>query len=464
MGTFVKGEKKIRPGIYHRRENAGGASVAGALNGVGAGIFRSNWGPLGKVVEMGPRDDVTAIFGSGKTQDLITLMFMGGISRGLFVRAGTGGTKATATLKDSADAECLVLTAAYVGKREFTATIRDGLAEGVRECLIFEGTALFLKVSFPKGGNEAKALAAALAGKDFNAALKDGYSGEGTLATVVQEAITGGADPTVANADYGTALSVLEPERWNVLCVDTSESAVHALVAAFIRRTYEAGSYPMACLAETAETPLEDRMSHAAAFNDEKIAYVLNSGVDAAGNTCDGYRLAALIGGMVASVPANDTMTQRVVTGMAKLGEALTNTQIEKAIQSGCLVLTENRKKQVQVEAGVNTLITLTAELDEGWKKIRRTKTRFELMDRMDATLAELRVDNNSDGWAAQIAAGQALIDEMAGEKKLKSGTIDLDEDNPAQGDSAWFVIGVDDIDSNERVYLTYRFRYAPES
>ena len=34
------------------------------------------------------------------------------------------------------------------------------------------------------------------------------------------------------------------------------------------------------------------------------------------------------------------------------------------------------------------------------------------------------------------------------------------DDDNPPEGDSAWFVIAVDDIDSIEKVYLLYRFRF----
>lgn len=35
-GTFTIGETKTRPGIYHRYENAGGVSIAGAINGIGA--------------------------------------------------------------------------------------------------------------------------------------------------------------------------------------------------------------------------------------------------------------------------------------------------------------------------------------------------------------------------------------------------------------------------------------------
>ena len=52
----------------------------------------------------------------------------------------------------------------------------------------------------------------------------------------------------------------------------------------------------------------------------------------------------------------------------------------------------------------------------------------------------------------------------MIATKKLLPGSLMMeDENNPAQGDSAWFVIAVDDIDSIEKFYLTYRFRFTAE-
>ena len=101
-GTYSVGETKTRPGVYHRRYSVGGGELAGALNGVGMGIIRANWGPLNKAVAFDPSTNVNAVFGSGNTEDLITEMFSGGISSGYFVRCGTGGTCGTITLTDDA--------------------------------------------------------------------------------------------------------------------------------------------------------------------------------------------------------------------------------------------------------------------------------------------------------------------------------------------------------------------------
>ena len=103
--------------------------------------------------------------------------------------------------------------------------------------------------------------------------------------------------------------------------------------------------------------------------------------------------------------------------------------------------------------------------MDAGWKKIRRTKERFELMQRIDDSLDPIvgKLDNDSDGRATVIAMGKAIIAAMVGEKKLTSGDMYEDDSNPPQGDSAWFILDIVDKDSLEHVYLAYKFRFATE-
>ena len=110
-------------------------------------------------------------------------------------------------------------------------------------------------------------------------------------------------------------------------------------------------------------------------------------------------------------------------------------------------------------------MITLTADQDAGWKKIRRTKTRFELIQRILESTEPIigSVGNDSNGRQTFIAIANGIIGEMVAEGKLLSGEVTEDEKHPARGDSAWFVISVVDLDSIERVYITYRFMFTQE-
>ena len=52
------------------------------------------------------------------------------------------------------------------------------------------------------------------------------------------------------------------------------------------------------------------------------------------------------------------------------------------------------------MEQGINTLVLPTAKEDEGWKKIKRVKVRFELFQRLNDTVEPLigRINNDPDG------------------------------------------------------------------
>lgn len=463
-GTYTIGEKKTRPGVYHRYENAGGLQTAGATNGIGAAVVRASWGPLNKVIEFEPATSVEAVFGTAGTTDLITAMFTGGLVSGFFVRAGHGGKEPSLVINTAEGEAAGTIKGAYVGARSFTATIRDNLAGDAREFFIYDGTRTFLKVTFAKGDDEVAALKEALeaATDDFILVLEEGASG--ALADIAQAAFTGGEDPEVTAQDYSDAFNSLEPYTYNVICIDTTAAAVKATLAAYLARIYEAGSYPMAVIAADTTKDLETRMEEAVTYNDPKVIFVLNGAVDSTGAVLEDYLVAARIGGEVASTPANQSVTHLVLSGYADLAQPLTNTQVINALKKGCLVLTKNKAGQVHIEQGINTLITPNAEQDDGWKKIRRVKTRFELMQRIDDTLENVigKVNNDTDGRATIVAAGNSVIKTMAAEQKLQKtgGSMAEDDDNPPEGDSAWFVIAVDDIDSIEKVYLLYRFRF----
>ena len=166
---------------------------------------------------------------------------------------------------------------------------------------------------------------------------------------------------------------------------------------------------------------------------------------------------------MIASIPANESITHRVISDAAEPMEYLTNSQYESCIDHGMLVLSANSLDQVWVDSGITSLITLSGNDDEGWKKIKRAKIRFELMSRASDSVAPLigATPNNEDGRAAIIQVVQGVCNSMIAEEKLLPGACCvLDADNPPQGDSAWFSIIANDIDSVEKVYLTFKFSF----
>lgn len=477
MGIFFTvGEKKVRPGVYQRYENRGTGSIAGAVNGIVAAVYKSNWGPLGAVETIGADEagGLTARLGggTGATTQVITEAFNGGATTVLAVRLGSGGTNGTLTLKDTTSSEpedAITLTTKYPGTRSFKITIREKLGDSTaREFLVTEDNMVREKIEFlVSTDGEVDELVSAIneTSSYFTAEKVASYGGTGKLALVAEQAITAGTDPTTNTESYSDAFNLLEPYRFNVLVTDSEEVAVHALLASYIDRVYQGGKIEcFGIVAEPVSVDLEDRMDHAKAFNSYNIVYIGGGWTDAQGIRYEGRLAGARMAGMIAAVASNTSLTHTAISGATEVLEMLTDSQYKASIQSGMLTFSTSADGTVWVESGITTLVTPDANDDEGWKKIKRAKIRKELMARVSDSVEPLigKINNDSDGQANIIKVAKGVLSAMRSEKKILDGySVELDESNPPEGDSAWFLIYADDIDSIEKSYFVYGFRYS---
>lgn len=472
MGVFFTvGEKKKRPGVYQRYENVGGVSVAGAVDGIVACCVKSNWGELKKVHTFESIEAAKiALGGSGQTADMLSEIFAGGAVKVHCVRLGSGGTKGNVKLKDDSEegVNAVSMTAKTEGDRKLSYMVRNVLGEsGTKEFIVLEGTREIEKITFAANESEIdNFVESAKSSSYFDFAKEENYSGSGALAEVPQTEFPAGANPTVTTESYSEAFTLLEPYAFNTICVDTCDTAVHSLLSAYVDRIYKNGSIlPFAVIGEPASVEFETRLSHAKSYNSYNVVYVGGGAVNMLGETLEGYMAAARVAGMIASTSSSQSLTHKVVTGMTDVAEMLTNSQYEQAIDAGMLTFSLSSAGNVWIESAVTTLNVPQGENDEGWKKIKRTKIRKELMNRASATVEPLigNINNDPDGRATVLIAIGKLLGLMSTEGKLLEGAyIEIDKNNPPEGDSAWFNIYADDIDSLEKVYFVYKFRYSP--
>lgn len=482
-GTFLLGERKVRPGAYFRRERAG-FTVEGAINGILAVVFQSNWGPLNEVVDLDQSmlNNVDEYFGYGNGVTAIQEALIGGATTVRCVRVGAesgdnAGSCAKVTLKtaDSTPKDAVTITAKYPGSRRFAISVGDDLATGKRRVDVLHTTTVIESYLFDADGNAAKdkdeaslLVAAMKTSRFFVAELKN----KGTLADTTQTDLTGGADPTVGQNAYSNGLDKLERYRWNVIISDSDSAAIRNLIVNFANTSYQTGHLGMACVADTKNRVFDNesndidatgKIQIGASFNDEKVVYIPDGWVANDGTEFDGWRAAARIGGMIAASETNASLTHTVIKGAVRLINDRTNGEIIKGEQHGCLMLSRNEFDQVWIDNAINTLVTCDTDQDEGWKKIRRTKCRFELIDRVSRTHDNLigKLNNDDNGRATIVAAANRIIREMSAEGKLlPESYIEIDEGHPPTGDSVWLRHNILDIDSIEKIMNTFVFRY----
>lgn len=467
---YKEGEIKKRPGVYQRYSNAGNSNNVSAQDGICAIPVQACWGPLGKVVKNVNTAELIrnygpGTYGAGYTIPAAVAMFNGGASTVYTYRMGTGGTAAKLTIGDG-----LTATAKYVGTMAISIAIQEKLGDATKKQLqIYVGNALVETFTFEAdGAKEGANLIAAAADSKYVI-----FTGEATtvpVTAVASGALTGGTNPTVTNSDYSAAFAALETYYYNTIALDVDDDenmTLSLLLQAYLENAHEHGKNAMAVVGEKTSVDFATRCNHAKSFNDEIVIH-LGGGYMAGTENKDGVLAICYTAGVIAATPSNRGITHTVINGATELCESLTYTQYEEAIASGMLMVSMSPDGLIWYDSGVNTLVTPDENQDDGWKKIRRTKVRLEIFDRLDRILAPKvgRVSADSDGVGDAVQAGQRLLDLMAdNEGKLApSPVFQEDPDMPFSGDSAWFTIEADDIDSLEKIYLHYKFRYSQQS
>lgn len=466
---FKQGENKNRPGLYQRHTNVGFNKPAAATDGICAIPVQANWGPLGKVLKNSSKNDLRNNYGSGAyasgfTVPAASAMFDGKASVVYTYRMGTGGTAATLEL------DGLTVTAKYPGTMPISVAVQEKIGNAsVKQFMVFNGTA---QVEIWEFAADTKAEGANL----IAATAKSNYitvTGEAAVVSslaVASGALSGGANPTVTNEDYAKAFAALEPFYYNAIALDVADDenmTLSLLLKEYLDAAYNLGKLGTMVVGQSTSVDFATRMANAKKFNDPKVVF-LGSGYKVGTNTKDGVMAICYTAGVIAATPSNQSITHAIIDGATELCESLTFAEYEAAISSGMLLISMSNDGTIWYDSGVNTLTNLdTATQDEGWTKIRRTKTRFEMIDRIDRALNPKvgRVSADSDGIADIIQTAQSVLNAMVTEGKLLAGaTFMEDPENPHVGDSAHFIIQSDDIDSLEMIYLQYQFRYSQNS
>ena len=470
MAVFYNaGERKVRPGLYQRHSNIGFSSLATARDGICAIPVRASWGPLGKVVRNTQKNQLVKNYGTGTYSESYTVpaaeeMFNGGASVVYTYRLGKGGAKA------SRDVSGISVAAKYVGKMPLGVSVVTKLSDTtMKQFNIYSGTSLLETWEFAADGtNEGANLIEAAAKSKYVDLTAETAPAVVEPLPAASGALEDGEDPVITNQDYSTALAALESYYYNTIALDVDDDenmTLSLMMQAYLAEAYKMGKLGIIVTGQKTDVEYETRLKNARTFNDAKVVY-LGGGWMRGTENLDGVMAICHTAGVIASTPSNQGIVHSVINGATDVCETRTFAEYEDAIRNGMLMISMSPDGSIWYDAGINTLITPDEEIqDEGWKKIKRVKVRFEMIDRLDRELMPKvgRVSADTDGIADVVQTGQRILDAMANnEGKLFPGPVfAADPDNPFEGDSAWFIIQADDVDSLEKIYLHYQFRYS---
>jgi hypothetical protein len=164
--------------------------------------------------------------------------------------------------------------------------------------------------------------------------------------------MTGGANPTVTNADYQTYLDAIESYTFNAIGCPSNDTGVKGLFTAFTRRLRDEQGIKFQCV--TYDNPADY----------EGVADVMNAVTDSG---AEPYALLYWVTGVIAGTEVNKSATNKVYDGEYTVDTGHTQTQLETAIKTGKFVL-HRVHDAVRVLTDINSLVTLAPEKGEVFK------------------------------------------------------------------------------------------------
>lgn len=273
---------------------------------------------------------------------------------------------------------------------------------------------------------------------------------EGGAKEVLVYAVPSNEDATVQYANLRDALSV---QDFNVfvyptVIADAEQTATKAWVADcrsegkhFI---YVAGGD------ELDDSDIETGNARSVLLKDEYIVNLVTGVVLADGTELQSADFAPYIAGLIAGTAINKSITYMELP-VADVTLRLKNSQVEKAITSGSLVIIKDGNK-VRIEYGITTDSNATKR-----GKIRVIRAKQAIATDIPATARDNyigKIDNNPNGQASLIAAIKSYLELMQTDNVLLDPAVTLDPRFKSEGDKVFLAVAYTPVDSMERIFL----------
>ncbi|MCC8157309.1 MAG: phage tail sheath family protein [Oscillospiraceae bacterium] len=441
-GTFDKLTGKTRPGTYVNFESSKTDSVTSGSRGtVVVPILSSVYGPAGEWIKLtaASPDAAYAKLGysvydedEGRQMLLIREAFKGAST--VYVYIAAEGEKATGT--DGS----LTATAKYGGTRgnALTVTVAADSLTGYNVTVSLDGT----KVAYYEQLDTIEELIA----EDCAYVT---FTGSGDLTAIAGLNLTGGTDAEATNAQITAFLDALEAIRFNTVCFPVSDSSLQAAALTKVKYLRESMGRGVQFVMPDYDADYEGIISvvNSVKIDDDSLTHA---------EAC------AWVAGATAGATYTESLTYRQYDGATEVVDALTHEEAVQAIKNGEFFFSISEAGNVVVEYDINSLITFADGKDETYRKNRVIRVLDSFQDTLQTNFPPNKYDNSSTGWDIMEGIGKTVL-------KLyeDAGAItDVDYDNDflvdremSSGDQTYFDVGIQPVDSAEKLYFTVKTR-----
>lgn len=439
-GTWLS-QNKILPGVYINTKSKGSLPVAVGPKGIVAICEPLSFGPVKVVSEYIPGDDPTPIIGSNLLSS--AALFLREMCKGsdttpapskilIYRPEGSSGAAATATIG------ALTIDAKYIGVRGNDISILVAADP--------DNVGYYNVITVVDGDVVDDQYISDLGNLIANDWVE--FTGTGTTITASSgTALTGGVDPTISATDHAAFMTAIEPYTFDIVCYDGGNATIAAAYAAFAQR-----------ISTTTGRKIQAVVSNDSGANSEWVINVLNGVKLADGTSISAAQATWWLSGAEAGAPYNKSLTYAQYPGAVEANPKKTTAEIESAVTAGDIVFFDEFES-VKVCTDINTLTSFTVDKGPEYSKNRVMRVLNQLCNDIYKQFSLYfigKVDNNDTGRNLMKGWIVGYINEMQANNGVQN--FSADDVTVAQGntiDSVLVTIGIQPVDSIEKIYIT---------
>lgn len=442
-GTFDKLVGKTRPGTYINFVSTRHDTVGISERGIEIiPLMKHNYGPVGEFIALdcsGPDTEIAklgySIYDEDENRQMLLIREAFKKAAKVLVYRVNGGTQAKAT------SEPITATAKYPGTRgnQFSFTVATNPVGGFDVQVNLAGS----KVAEYTGLNTVEELIA----QNNNYIT---FSGTGNLVAVAGANLTGGTDKETENADVTKFMDALESVKFNTVCFPITDAALQAAAKTKIK-------YIRENIGKGVQVVMPDTSSG----DYEGVINVTNS-VSVNGVALTHAEACAWVAAATAGASNTTSNTYVQYEGADEVIDPKTHEEAVSAINNGEFFFSASEAGAVVVEYDINTLKTFASGKDKTYRKNRVIRVFDTFAEALQVNFPPNKYDNGPTGWDIMEGIGRTILKQFEDAGAIKN--VDYDNDflvdrNTSAGDETFFNVGLEPVDSAEKLYFTISTR-----
>lgn len=269
------------------------------------------------------------------------------------------------------------------------------------------------------------------------------------LSAVAGVNLAGATDTESANADVTAFLDAIEGVKFNSVAFPVAEEALLTAFKSKIKYLRESVGKGVVGVATGLDGDYEG------------IINVTNS-VVVEGRELTNAEATAWVAGAQAGASYVQSNTYKVYDGATGVVGVKTHEQAVAAIKNGEFFFSVSEEGKVVAEYDINSLVTVPVGKDDSYKKNRVIRVFDTFNESVQLNFPPNKYPNSPTGWDIMEGVGRSILKAFEDAGAIKN--VDYDNDflvdrEASTGDQTYFNVGLEAVDSAEKLYFTVATR-----